>query len=94
MSIKQSAIIDAILTDNTTSDSSTINDLCYAEANNTVSFKGLSGMNSERSYSLDKRTYDSSMNGILLAMSTGFAGTVGETRQTTINMNVQGKRIY
>lgn len=93
MSIKQSAIIDAILTDNTTSDSSTINDLCYAEANNTVSFKGLSGMNSERSYSLDKRTYDSSMNGIL-AMSTGFASTVGETRQTTINMNVQGKRGY
>lgn len=93
MSIKQSAIIDKILTDNTTSDASTINDLCYAEAINTVSFKGLSGMNSERSYSLDKRTYDESMNGIL-AMSTGFAGTVGETRQTTVNMNIQGKRGY
>ena len=93
MSIKQSAIIDAILTDNTTSDASTINDLCYAEAVNTVSFKGLSGMNSERSYSLDKRTYDNSMNGIL-AMSTGFASTVGETRQATVNMAVQGKRGY
>lgn len=93
MSIKQSAVIDAILIDNTSSDASTINDLCYAEAANTVSFKGLSGMNSERSYSLDKRTYDQSMNGIL-AMSTGFAGTVGENRQTTINMNIQGKRGY
>lgn len=93
MSIKQSAVIDAILTDNTSSDASTINDLCYAEAVNTVSFKGLSGMNSERSYSLDKRTYDQSMNGIL-AMSTGFAGTVGENRQTTVNMNIQGKRGY
>lgn len=93
MTIKQSAVIDAILTDNTTSDASTINDLCYAEATNTISFKGLSGMNAERSYSLDKRTYDESMNG-LLAMSTGFAGTVGETRQGTINMNIQGKRGY
>ena len=50
-------------------------------------------MNSERSYSLDKRTYDDSMNGIF-GMSTGFAGTVGETRQATINMNIQGKRGY
>jgi len=93
MTIKQSAIVDKVLTDNTTSDASTINDLCYAEAANTVSFKGLSGMNSERSYSLDKRTYDKSMNGIL-AMSTGFASTVGETRQTTVNMNISGKRGY
>lgn len=93
MTIKQSAIIDKILTDNTTSDASTINDLCYAEAANTVSWKGLSGLNSERSYSLDKRIYDDSMNGIL-AMSTGFAGTVGENRQATVNMNIEGKRGY
>lgn len=93
MSIKQSAIIDSILQDNTTSDASTINDLCYAEASNTLSFKGLSGMNSDRSYSLEKRTYDESMNGII-AMSTGFAGTVGVTRQGTINSNVLGKRGY
>ena len=93
MSIKQSAIIDKILTDNTSSDASTINDLCYAEAINTVSWKGLSGLNSERSYSLDKRTYDESMNGVL-GMSTGFAGTVGETRQATVNANIQGKRGY
>lgn len=93
MTIKQSAIIDAILTDNTTSDASTINDLCFAEAANTVSWKGLSGLNSERSYSLDKRTYDNSMNG-LLAMSTGFAGTVGETRQATVNMAIDSSRGY
>lgn len=93
MTIKQSAVIDAILADSTTSDASTINDLCYAEANNTLSFKGLSGMNADRSYSLDKRTYDESMNGII-SMSTGFAGTVGVVRQGTINMNIQGKRGY
>ena len=93
MSIKQSAIIDAIMSDNTASDTSTINDLWYAEANNTVSFKGLSGLNSERSYSLEKRTYDDSMVNVI-GMSTGFASTVGITRVMTANSNVNSKRGY
>lgn len=93
MSIKQSAIIDAIMADSTASDASTINDLWYAEANNTVSFKGLSGLNSDRSYSLEKRTYDESMTNVL-GMSTGFAGTVGVTRVATTNSNINSKRGY
>ena len=93
MTIKQSAIIDAIMADSTASDASTINDLWYAEANNTVSFKGLSGLNSDRSYSLEKRTYDESMTNVL-GMSTGFAGTVGVTRVATTNANVNSKRGY
>lgn len=93
MTIKQSAIIDAIMADSTASDASTINDLWYAEANNTVSFKGLSGLNSDRSYSLEKRTYDESMTNVL-GMSTGFAGTVGVARVATTNANVNSKRGY
>lgn len=93
MTIKRSAIIDSILSDNTTSDLSTNTDLSYVETAATVSFKGLSGMNSERSYGLDKRTYDDSMLNNL-AMSTGFAGNVGVNRQTTINMNVDSSRGY
>lgn len=93
MTVKQSAIIDAIMADSTASDASTINDLWYAEANNTVSFKGLSGLNSDRSYSLEKRTYDESMTNVL-GMSTGFAGTVGVTRVATTNANVNSKRGY
>ena len=93
MSVKQSAIIDAIMADSTASDSSTLNDLWYAEANNTVSFKGLSGLNSDRSYSLEKRTYDESMTNVL-GMSTGFAGTVGVTRVATTNAQVNSKRGY
>lgn len=93
MSMKQSAIIDAIMQDSTFSDASAISELAYAEAANTVSFKGHSGMNSDRSYDLAKRTYDDSMiNNI--AMATGFAENVGINRQTTINMNIQGKRGY
>ena len=93
MTIKQSAIIDAIMADSTASDASTINDLWYAEANNTVSFKGLSGLNSDRSYSLEKRTYDESMTNVI-GMSTGFAGTVGVTRVATTNANINSKRGY
>lgn len=93
MTIKQSAIIDAIMADSTASDASTINDLWYAEANNTVSFKGLSGLNSDRSYSLEKRTYDESMTNVI-GMSTGFAGTVGVNRVATTNANINSKRGY
>lgn len=91
ISIKQSAVIDAILADPTGADLSILNAALEAEAANSMSFKGLSGMNSDRSYSLDKRTYDESMLGVL-ASSTGFAANVGITRQATINSNVQGNR--
>ena len=93
MSLKQSAIIDAILADNTTSDLSTNSDLSYVETANTVSFKGLSGLNCDRSYGIDKRAYDDSMLNVL-AMSTGFAGNVGVNRNTTIDMGVESSRGY
>lgn len=91
LTMKQSAIIDSILSDPTSTDLSVLNPLLEAEAANSMSFKGLSGMNSDRSYSLDKRTYDESMMGVL-ASSTGFAANVGITRQATINSNVKGNR--
>jgi hypothetical protein len=91
LTIKQSAVIDAILADQTSTDLSVLNPVLEAEARNSMSFKGLSGMNSDRSYSLDKRTYDNSMMGVL-ASSTGFAANVGITRQATINSNIKGNR--
>lgn len=91
-SCKKSAVIDSILThDQTSSDLSTLTPLLEAEAANKVTFKGLSGMNSERAFSMEKRTYDESMLGIL-GLSTGFAGTVGINRQTTIDARVKNKR--
>jgi hypothetical protein len=85
--VKQSAVIDAFLTDNITSDDSYINALRDVETTNSVTTKGPSGMNSDRAYTLDKRAYDESMINVL-GMSTGFAGNVGITRQATINANV------
>lgn len=91
--LKQSAVIDMFLLDPTSSDSSVINLLNDVETTNAITTKGLSGMNSDRAYSLDKRTYDESMLNVL-GMSTGFSANVGITRQATLNMNVDTERGY
>ena len=91
--VNQDAVIVALLTDPTSSDDSCINALRDLETTNAVTTKGLSGMNSDRAYSLDKRTYDDSMLNVL-GMSTGFAGNVGVTRQASVNANVDGERGY
>lgn len=89
---KQSAVIDSLLThDQTSSDISTMTPILEIETANKVTFKGLSGMNSDRAFSMDKRSYDKSMLGIL-SQSTGFAGTVGINRQLTIDAGVLNKR--
>ena len=91
--IKQSSVIDAFMTNNTTSDQSVLNALGEYEDYNAVTPKGSSGMNSDRAYSLDKRSFDDSMVNVL-STSTGFAGNVGVTRQATIDANVVGPRGY
>lgn len=93
MTIKQTAVIDAILTSNISSDLSTLNPLLELTTASTATFKGPSGMNSDRAYGLDKRTYDDSMVN-KLALSTGFSANVGIDRQTTIDMDVEGTRGY
>lgn len=93
MSMNKSAVIDLILAQNTTSDLSVFQPLLEIEAKNTISTKGVVGMNSERAYKIDKRGYDDSMVNII-AQATGFASTVGVNRQTTINPNIEGGRGY
>lgn len=93
LSMKRSAVIDAVLADPMSSDLSTLTPLLEVEMANTVSFKGLSGMNADRAYSLDKRTFDDSMIN-KVALSTGFASNVGIVRQTTIDMQIEGERGY
>lgn len=92
-SVKQSAVIDRLLVGNTTEDQSILNPVGEYESYFAVTPKGPSGMNSERAYSLDKRSYDESMMDILSA-STGSAGNVGITRQATVDANIQGTRGY
>ena len=89
-SLKQSAVIDKFMADSTSSDLSILNALNDVESLNSITSKGESGMNSDRAYSLDKRTYDESMLN-MLGMSTGFAGNVGITRQATVDMAINNK---
>lgn len=91
LTVKQSAVIDNVLLDPGCSDLSVLNPILEAEAAGAVTFKGLSGMNSDRSYTLDKRVYDKSMLGVL-GMATGFSGNTGLTRQLTINSSVKDTR--
>lgn len=93
ISIKQNKVINLIMQDKMFSDTSDINDLHSIEMTQQVSVKGLKGMNESRSFSLDKRSYDKSMNGILTA-STGFAGNVGMDRQIALNAKIQSSRGY
>ena len=93
MSMNKSAVIDLVLMQNTTSDLSVFQPLLEIEAKNTISTKGVTGMNSDRAYKIDKRGYDDSMVNII-AQATGFASTVGVNRQTTINPNIEGGRGY
>ena len=89
--IKKTAVIDALMKDPGFSDFSVNNVILEAESMNTMSFKGLSGMNADRAYTLDKRIYNDSMLGVL-SMSTGFSSTVGASRQATINANIADTR--
>lgn len=93
MTMKQSAVIDLILAQNTTSDLSIFQPLNEIETKNTISTKGVTGMNEERSYTIEKRGYDDSMVNII-CQSTGFASTVGVNRQATINPQIVGGRGY
>ena len=93
MTIRRTEVIDRIMKDPTFADLSKLTPVLEAEAANATTYKGIVGMNADRAYSLDKRTYTDSMANIL-GMSTGFAGNVGITRQATIDMNVKGKRGY
>lgn len=91
--IKRNKIINLIMQDKMFSDTSDINDLHSIEMSQQVSVKGLKGMNEERSFNLDKRSYDKSMNGILTG-STPFAGNVGMDRQIALNTQISSSRGY
>lgn len=89
--LKKTAVIDKVLQSPVSTNDSVNNALGAVEETNLLTFKGKSGLNEERSYSLDKRVYDDSyLNNV--ASSTNFTATSGITRATTVNMNIEGAR--
>jgi hypothetical protein len=92
MSIKKSAVIDYILSkDPATTNLSVNNVINDVECANTVTNKGLVGMNSARAYSIGTRTYDESMMNVL-GMDTAFSGSVGINRQATVDPDIESGR--
>ncbi len=93
MSIPQDDVIKSMVMSPIVEDYSTLNPILEAEKLRTVGYKGLSGMNMDRAFTLSKRAYDKSMKGIL-CMSTNPSGAVGVTRELALDANILSPRGY
>jgi len=58
-----------------------------------ITFKGMGGINSDRVFTLEKRSYDYSAIGVI-AVSSPDGGAVGITKQLTLNPNILSTRGY
>lgn len=93
ISIPKDAIIKKILMTNTVEEFSTLNPIYESEKLRTISTKGVNGMNLERAYTLDKRSYDPTMMGII-GMSSSPDANVGVARKLALEPNIKGPRGY
>ena len=93
MSIPKDAIIKRVLELNTVEEFSTLNPIYESTKLRTISPKGLNGMNAERIFTQDKRSYDKTMMGVL-GMSTSADANVGINRHMSLEPNVIGPRGY
>lgn len=90
-SIWERAVIQDLLTVQIVDPHSTLNVTLEAENDNLVKLKGPSGMNEDHSYTLEKRAYHPTMQGIL-ALNTTPSGEVGIARHLTLNSNIDDAR--
>lgn len=90
-SIPEDAIIKTILTANIVDPHSELNMILEAENDRQVKLKGPSGMNEDRSFTLEKRAYHPSMMGII-GMNSTASGEVGINRHMTLNSNIVDAR--
>ncbi|MGL5745607.1 MAG: hypothetical protein ACRCXX_10715, partial [Cetobacterium sp.] len=93
VSIAKDSIIKQIMTAPNVEEYSVLNPIIELDKTRTVSFKGLSGLNLEQAYTIDKRLFNPSMLGIL-GSSTAYSGAVGITRRLTLDANVKSVRGY
>jgi len=93
ISIPKDAIIKKILMTNTVEEFSTLNPIYESEKLRTISPKGVNGMNLEQAYTLDKRSYDPTMVGVI-GMSTSADANVGVSRRMALEPNITGPRGY
>lgn len=90
-SIREDAVIKELLTSNIVDPHSELNIMLETENDRQVKLKGPSGMNEGRSFTLEKRAYHNSMQGIL-GMNTTASGEVGISRHLVLNPEIDDSR--
>ena len=93
LSIPRDCVIKKILEQQTVEDYSTLNPVVELEKDRTISSKGFRGVNVDRAYTEEKRSYDESMIGII-AMNTSPDGNVGINRFLTMEPEITSLRGY
>ena len=86
-SIKENALVKALLEERIVDPHSKLNIALELEGDNQVKLKGPHGMNEERSFTLEKRAYHPSMQGII-GMNSAYSGEAGINRHMSLNSNV------
>lgn len=90
-SIPEDCVIKDLLTSNIVDSHSKLNVTLEVENDRQVKLKGPHGMNEERSFTIEKRAYNSSMVGII-GMNSTPSGEVGINRHMTLNCNIRDAR--
>lgn len=93
ISIPKDAVIKELLKLNTLEEFSTLNPMYESDKLRAITPKGLNGMNMERAFTQDKRSYDKTMLGVL-AVSSSPDANVGVVRKLTMEPNITGPRGY
>lgn len=91
MSVPQDALLKELTALPLVEDYSVINPIREAEAYGSITYKGPSGLNLDEAFTLDKRSYDESMLGIL-AISSPYNNKVGVSRQLAYNPRILSNR--
>lgn len=90
---KKDAVLIEILTNQVTQDFSLLSPLQCIETMRAVTYKGPGGLNQDRAFSLSKRSFHSTMLGII-SQASPISGSIGVTRTLTVDANVTSARGY
>jgi hypothetical protein len=91
VSVPQDKLLKELMESPLIQDYSVINPIFEAEAYGSVTYKGPSGLNLDEAFTLDKRSYDESMLG-LLAISSPYNNKVGVSRQLSYSPRILSNR--
>jgi len=91
ISVKQDMITKKLLESPLVDEYSVLNPISEVERMGKVSFKGLSGTNSDHAFTIDMRTYDKSMLGFF-GMNSPDSSKIGTVRQLSFNPKIKNTR--